>query len=371
MASDTMEGQVRAAATARMPGYDVARAIAIFGMVQVNFESMMHLEKHAEPAWLNWATERIEGRSAALFVMLAGVGIALRTRKARETGVYREERVALLKRAAVLFVVGLLNVHLWEWDILHFYGLYLGLAALLLGARSRTLAVWTGACVAAAAYFQLEFSYDLELELWSWPGMLLDLVFSGVHPVFPWMAFLTLGMILGRVDLRERETRRRVFTLGLAAAALGELADTMVRRAPDVLDYDSDTLQLMFGWPRPPSPAFVLAAAGTSVCVICLLIGVTEPRPTSRWVVALMATGQLAFTLYVAHTLAILLPIEHGYFAHADLLDALGYAFAFNLVAVFVSLWWRRRWSHGPLEALIRQLSGRTEPAPWGGALLR
>ncbi|MFT4961971.1 MAG: hypothetical protein ACI92Z_003066, partial [Paracoccaceae bacterium] len=75
----------------------------------------------------------MEGRAAALFVVLAGVGIALG----------KPTREILLRRAVFLFAIGLINLTIFEADILHFYALYFGVAALFLTASNVVL--WAGA----------------------------------------------------------------------------------------------------------------------------------------------------------------------------------------------------------------------------------
>ena len=68
--------------TNRIIGYDLARALAVFGMVVVNFKTVMSAEQGG-PAWLGGLVGLLDGRAAATFVVLAGVGIALISRKAR------------------------------------------------------------------------------------------------------------------------------------------------------------------------------------------------------------------------------------------------------------------------------------------------
>ena len=69
----------------RIEGYDVARALAVFGMVLVNYKSTMGSE-YLGPEKLVGILSFLDGRAAALFVVLAGIGISLLTRQARETG---------------------------------------------------------------------------------------------------------------------------------------------------------------------------------------------------------------------------------------------------------------------------------------------
>ena len=60
----------------RVIGYDLARALAVIGMVVVNFKIAMGAEQN-DPAWLVGIVGLIDGRAAATFVVLAGVGLSL------------------------------------------------------------------------------------------------------------------------------------------------------------------------------------------------------------------------------------------------------------------------------------------------------
>ena len=359
-----------AVATARTPGYDVARALAILGMVLVNYKLRTDAEERAT-GWPLWFANLLDGRAAALFVVLAGLGIALRSRRAREDPDEHLafERSALMKRAAVLFAAGLLNLHLWEWDILHCYGLYLLAAAWLLTAPGWLLGVLAVACTVVAQWLQVSFDYDADFDVWSLEGMFLDLSYKGVHPFFPWMSFLLVGMLLGRVDLKSQRPRRWLLAIALVVATLGETVDTVVGRAWVWLELDDATAAMLSTWPKPPQALYVVTATAVAVAVICLCVAITEPRPRSRWVVALTATGQLAFTLYIAHTIAIEVPLSQGLMEEATIGETALYALTFYGVAVAASVWWRRRFRYGPLEGFIRQVTERSGPAPWGGEL--
>jgi uncharacterized membrane protein YeiB len=340
-------------------------------MVLVNYRSRTEAVED-ETSWLVWVLDRFEGRAAALFLVLAGVGISLRSRRARVNPErYASfERTALLKRALVLLAAGLLNLHIWDWDILHFYGFFIALGALVITVP--TWSLWLMAVAFIGGQMILHsggIEYDVDNDIWSTQGAVADLFFNGLHPLFPWVAFLLVGMWLGRADLKNAALRIRVMLGAVAVAAIAEGIDSVAIRHPEWLGLDPVTAEWLYAWPRPPLPVYVVAAGATAVAVICACIAVTEPRPKRPWVVALTATGQLAFTLYIAHAIAIEIPIEHGYLEGGSLAMALAYAFAFYAFAIASSLWWRRRFPHGPLEGFIRQVTGRTTPAPWGGQL--
>ena len=63
----------------RIIGIDVARAFAVIGMVLVNFK--MVLGQQGE-SWIKHFSSLLEGKAAATFVVLAGVGIAFMTNTA-------------------------------------------------------------------------------------------------------------------------------------------------------------------------------------------------------------------------------------------------------------------------------------------------
>ena len=359
-----------AIATARLPGVDVARALAVLGMVLVNYKLQM-MASPEDPDWLVWLSSLIDGRAATLFVVLAGVGVSLRSRHAR---VQREllgfERVALLKRAAFLFVAGLLNLHIWEWDILHFYGAYLALSAFLLNAQSWLLWLLAVSCVGINVGLLEYVDLSTDTSLWSLYGMMTELLFEGLHPVFPWMAFLLMGMWMGRQDLGHSRPRLRILVTALLVIVCCHVFTTL----------ETDTLALgglnewVMAWESDHSwlspTIVVLDDAAIAGAIICLCITLTQRRAERTWVRALVATGQLSFTLYLAHAVAILIPLHHGLFEQSSLTLSIGYSLAFYTGAVMLSVWWRRRWPYGPLEGLIRQTTGRTSPAPWGGERL-
>ena len=109
----------------RVLGIDFARALAIIGMIIVNFKMVIGAEGSG---WLLALADSFSGKAAALFVTLAGVGIALMTQRGYESNdetLIKKGRVKLIKRSILLFVVGLSYIVIWPADILHFYGVYI------------------------------------------------------------------------------------------------------------------------------------------------------------------------------------------------------------------------------------------------------
>ena len=93
----------------RIPGYDIARSLAIFLMVIENYSSFMGCWG-VGPGWLRWLVEALSGRAAPIFVVLAGVGMSLMARQARVSDNRSEKlmvRSRLFEARCLFFIVGL------------------------------------------------------------------------------------------------------------------------------------------------------------------------------------------------------------------------------------------------------------------------
>ncbi len=355
----------------RIIGYDLARALAIFGMVMVNFKIVMGAEASG-PQWLARLVGLLDGRAAATFVVLAGVGLSLLVRKSRLAGDahrLRQDRRTLLKRALFLFVLGLLYTPIWPADILHFYGVYIAVAAFLLAAPGKRLVLLAGGLVAVFVLLLLVFDYEKGWDwqslsyagLWSPAGFFRHLFFNGFHPVVPWLAFMLVGMLLGRQDMRDPQVRRRVFTWGMAVALLAEITSRILLRtfAAGTTDAEREIFTAVFGTgPMPPMPLYMLAGAGTACAVIAASIALGLRYGHCGWLRPFVATGQLALTMYVGHVVFGMGTLEAmGRLENQNLVFAVGASFLFCAAGVTFAHLWRQRFRRGPLEALMRAVA--------------
>lgn len=328
----------------RLIGLDMARFVAFCGMVLVNFRLAAGVESNGDlPSQL---TNLLEGRAAALFVVLAGLGLALG----------RSEKGTIARRALFLFVIGLLNLTIFEADILHFYALYFLCALPVLRANSGVLWATMGALllggVAAHAVLNYDAHWDWETlhyqDFWTLDGFLLHSFFNGWHPVLPWLGFLLLGLWLGRLDLRSSRIQGRLILGGIAAAILGAI--------PGQLITDPELLPLFDTAMIPPGPTYMIAASGSAVAVIGLILRLAPWVEARGWADWLVAPGRQALSLYILHILVGMGLLEA--FGKLDgslsTLAIFGLSLLFCLVsAIYARLWslWR---TQGPLESLMR-----------------
>jgi uncharacterized membrane protein YeiB len=355
----------------RVVGFDVARALAILGMVVVHF-SLVLGSPGSGPAWLNAVLGFLDGRAAATFVVLAGVGVTLMSQRAvrgQDPHALARVRRVLRRRGVFLLGLGFLNLAIWPGDILRVYGVSLLLASRLVTASDRRLAL--GALGYALGFVALFLVLDFEKNwdwstltyhrLWTPTGLVRNLFYDGFRSVLPWTGVLLLGMWLGRRDLRDRTVNDRIL-LAAAATALGAevvswLCVSYFRAHPHGMDAES--VQALFGTESMPAlPLFLLASGGTAVVVMAGSVRLAEGWPGRFWR-PLAATGQMALTWYVAHiVLGLGTVVGLGLTASQPLPVAAGCGVGFFALAVLTSWVWKRAFRHGPLEWAMRKVAG-------------
>lgn len=355
----------------RIEGYDAARAIAVFGMVVVNFY-VIFPGIDAFPDWYKEVAAFLFGRAAALFVMLAGVGLSLMSRRAylsRSRSEHQKVRNIIFKRSVILLLMGMLFMQWWSADILHFYGLYLTAGALLLNVSGRRL--WTLILITLLSSTLLYCLADGTPALEEWitaPGLLTaivdDLLFNGYYPVFPWMVFLLVGMWIGRIEIvSDAGLKRALFFWALAVMIISELA---TRYLPQLLFEGAGAREegmldmLLTSEVFPVTPMFSLSAAAGSIIVIMAVMTMSRYRLFSRFSGSLECTGKLSLTIYIAHIfigygMQRILALHTG--NHAYQIISASFPFGFCLAALYASKIWFKYFDRGPLEWLMRRLS--------------
>lgn len=377
----------------RVPGYDVARALAICGMVLINFGVYLLGPPRGTPGEivLRWLAHVPGGRASSLFVTLAGVGIARMA-----YGDVSRARRTLLLRAAMLVGLGTANLLLGWWiDILHFYACYLAIAAVFfLRASPRALlgsaigfGVLGGVLAFAfpedgrshIAYSTIELLHAaittgvapsvpwIEIARQCALAALRDALLDGIHPVIPWLAFLLFGMWLGRLDLRAPALRRTVLARALGVFLATELLSIALSAL--TIRNESPALAPLFtlvhtDW--SPSPLYVLSASATATSVIALAHELVARVPRHPLVRLLGNAGQLSLTLYLVHAhLAIGIPRYFLGLADGFSIEAmLAYWVAFVVVVLPLAALYRTRFTRGPVEWLMRRLTGSPDHVP-------
>lgn len=207
----------------RITGIDLARALALLGMVAVHSGDLAAGDGSPLPLSL------LAGKAAALFAVLAGFSVALSTRRYDRT---RDAAAALTVRGAAIAFLGLVLGSLGTSIavILVNYGAMFVLAPLALRLRTRILAasalLWM--VVTPVLGFWLRDTFDLardtavpHLGNYTDVGQLLTSVFlTGYYPVLQWFGYLLVGLLLARLDWSAPSTALRVGMAGAGAAVV-------------------------------------------------------------------------------------------------------------------------------------------------------
>jgi uncharacterized protein len=354
----------------RIVGYDLARAGAFFGMLLVNFSLVMGSGSSVSN-WLDWVIGIIRGRAAATFVVLAGAGLSLLAKSAylsKNRAEINAKRSTLLKRSLFLLVIGLFNFFISPIsDILHFYAVYIALGACLLTVTNSSLWLLTAITIICRPLIFIACGFVKSWELntvadagfWNLSGIIGHIFFNGCFPVIPWMAFITLGMWLGRQDFSDRPLRRKILLAGLSAVAFAELLSRVGIYLFSSVQVDRGLKKILpffqiVSW--DPMPLFMISSMGTALVVIALIMKLTDKYGNTPWVLAFASVGQTTLTLYVGHIIvgSILLWIIEEFELEPHFFNLWASLF-FYLVALFFSQNWLKRFRKGPLEILMRR----------------
>ena len=385
----------------RLVGIDLARTAAIVGMLAV------HLVPGVRAGSPTWSATVTGGRSAALFAVLAGVGLTLSTSSFRReaataagsgSGLWPAVAVSVLVRAALVGLVGLTLTALPSGlaIILPTYALLFVLAIPLLRLSTRWLVV-LGVLVATLAPVASQLVRQVlpprpgeqPTVLWLLRpvDLLVDLGVTGYYPALTWSTYLVAGLLLGRLRLGSTRTALRLLVVGTALAVLAwavsalllgpaggqeALARAVVARAGDPARLPLRLTQTMYG--TTPTDTWwwlavrtqhsgttpdLVATTGTALAAIgaCLLLAEGVRRTAGRArsalgaaLAALAAPGTMPLTVYTAQAVAL----SAGLRADPDGgASPVGAWLAYVGVTVLVATWWRVTVGRGPLETVV------------------
>jgi len=356
----------------RILGIDVARSIAIMGMIIVNFKVV--LGEQDAGAGLKWFAHLFDGKAAATFVVLAGVGIALlsnsaiaQSDKTRIAGIKK----SLFKRALVLFFLGLSYMPIWPADILHFYGIYMLLTLLLLQASEkalfRTIILLVLGFPLLTHFIPYEQSWNFATftyaDFWTVKGFFRNLFYNGFHPVIPWAAFMLYGLWLGRRNWYDEKVVRRAMRYSLVVfIGVQFLSWSLIESFSIGLSgEDLAIISIFFGTnPMPPMPLYMVNGISIATFIIAFCVWISPRFEEAGWFQALAKTGRLALTFYVGHVILGMGGALEGFGAKEGsytLAFSLGYAVVFSLSCVLFAVIWSRYFKQGPLEWCMRKLT--------------
>lgn len=337
----------------RVVGVDVTRGLAVLGMFTA------HLGENGDDFWSGsgWM-QAADGRSSAGFALLAGLSAALLSGGTAPRASLRRDRARILARAVLIGLIGLVMVALGTpvAVILPTYAILFAAVTLTLRWPKPALLVAAGAVVvlappvvqAARAAGLPEGSY------------LAHLVVGEYYPALVWIAYLLVGLAVGRSDLRSSVVRRRLAAIGAACVAFGYGTAAVAMRTLE----DPTLRALLTAEPHADTVTEVVGNIGVVLLVLagCLVLAELAPR----LVAPVAATGALALTAYCTHLVAIAILGNDVVWEARN-----GTLLAFVVVTLVLTTAWHLTLGRGPLERALHAAStvagdaaGPRRPAP-------
>jgi uncharacterized membrane protein YeiB len=341
----------------------VARALAIFGMIIVNFKMAFGTKGGAIASYF---AKMLEGKSAATFVVIAGVGIALLSNTAIKENNFKSIKniqLKIKKRALLLFIIGLSYMPIWPADILHFYSIYMLITLLFLKGDNDVILI--GAILVTFIYPVLVtiWNYDTYLyaDFWSISGFFRNLFFNGFHPVIPWVSFMLVGLWFGRQNLNNHTFIKKTIWLSLGVFISIEMLSYTLLNYIDYFQVRNVELQYLLGTsPMPPLPLYMISGSSIAIFTISLCIYIANRYKDSKVINALKSTGQLALTFYIAHVIigmGIVELINPQKMGNYTIEFSVIYAILFSGLCIVFTLFWTRYYKVGALEWMLKRLT--------------
>lgn len=374
----------------RLLGLDAVRALAVMGMVYMHVSPTgwwTAVPFSDKATVLGWIEQTITGRSMSLFVLMAGISVALMTGGSSPWEGHRLKtaRIGLAIRAVMLLLISLLVDQLsgMNLSILEFYAIWLIMLMPLVRWRPSRLLVAAAVAAVVMPIFcfvvlnhgstwaisplnigaQPVVGLPLLFQPQDWLAKLHQLLIGGGFQTPYAIPLLLTGLAIGRMDLRSRTVRLRMAAHGalLVAAswlvswfALGPLGARQALAAMMA----SGEWPMVQPWTSlltlPPHQLYALSIPmapmmiGVGLLLLAGFLALLDVPVWQRLLLPLTAAGSLALTWYAAH---------HVYIQRV----AVGPPYAFTLFAgmavfalVFSPIWlrWIRR---GPLEWLVHR----------------
>jgi uncharacterized membrane protein YeiB len=182
--------------------------------------------------------------------------------------------------------------------------------------------------------------------------------------MFPWLSYFLVGMWLGRLNWQEKHIKRNIFVVGLVVFVLIQ-GLRFIAKQQIFSPFWSDYIMAEY---FPPYLPFVLITMAFAFMVIasCMFLG--ERFSGNKLILALQKTGKMTLSHYVLHlTLGMvvlsMLTSKHYTGLLEDETPTLpiyifAYAILFYLFSILFSVLWCKKFKNGPLETLMRKISG-------------
>ena len=364
--------------SSRIESLDIARAIALFGVVAMNFHAYLNGFRSMYPTqpsvWerlFNPLTGPLTTRFAATFVLIAGIGVSLFTQRARESNNradIQHARIVLLRRGTLLYFLGYFVQWIWPGTILFYYGAYFIIAAAVFAWSTKRLIVLGGASIIIAAglsWWRASQLLDGNNTRWLSPSpnsprnLLIRTFVDYTHPVFPWIVFFVTGIMLGRHIHHLSKIRLRLMFAAILLMLTTHAANFLFTPSSQIVNRDFLLAKLMSTQPLDRGMLFSLGTLATAVVALCLVSFIVERAPHLAFTQLLARAGRMTLSVYLLHVAFFNLVVHQLHWVGGTGLDtALVLSLSFYVAALLLASGWNKHFGLGPAERVYRAFGG-------------
>ncbi len=364
--------------SSRIESLDVTRAIALFGVVAMNYHAYLNGERSMHPAhpsvWerlFNPLSGPLTTRFAATFVMIAGIGVSLFTERARTSGnrsEIRQARLVLLRRGILLYLTGYFVQWIWPGTILFYYGAYFIIAAAIFGLSCKRLigiGIASMAIAAGLSWWRADQFVHNNPTLWLSPSpnsprnLVIRTFLDYTHPVFPWIAFFIGGIILGRYIHQFAEIRMRLIFVSIGVMLITHSCNYFFTPTSQTTNSNYIFAKLMSTQPLDRGLLFSLGTLATTFAMFGLISIAVESAPKIALTQFCARAGRMTLSAYLLHVLFFNLVVHQMHWVGPSGLDtALLLSLSFYVVALIFASEWNKRFGTGPAERIYRAFGG-------------
>jgi uncharacterized membrane protein YeiB len=177
-----------------------------------------------------------------------------------------------------------------------------------------------------------------------WAGIGADYFLVGNYPALVWLPFLLVGLLCSRSDLLRPRTQHGMMLGGTVAMVVGYGSALVIPFVP---------VEAHSG-----STAEIVGSGGFAITLIGVLLWL-ERFQVSRFVLQpIAATGSMPLTIYTLQILLLAGCVAFADTAWVPEYPGLPLMFGLIIASVTFSMVWRWLLGAGPLERMLRRLSG-------------
>ncbi len=275
---------------------DTLRGLAIFTMVAANMAPYFLIEPH--PFWF-----RFYGSFAApLFILISGMMVALTTQTKGHDWKYFLIRGSLIVTIGAIIDVVMWNIYPFTTvDVLYLIGISLPIAYFFSRLNKSYQLLIVMIIFLATPVLQNIFGYsDYPTEFYltgeqtiiveNQTSIFNHWLVDGWFPIFPWLGFSLLGVLLANLRQKYRKFEKNFLLLGISILILGSIiwyffpGKFLTRAGYSEVFY-------------PPTIGYIISTVG----LIVTLFSIVDYKPAIIIYKPLQALGESALFMYILH----------------------------------------------------------------------